>query len=217
MTLINNQDDGSTVEIKHFHLFCGLGGGARGFNRGHARVGTLKAKFRCLGGIDNDAAAIRDFDRLAGARGTVLDLFSREQYEAFHGEAPPVGWREATVSDIHRAANNEAPDIIFLSAPCKGVSGLLSETRSRTDKYQALNQLTLRGVWLALEAWRNDPPSLMVFENVRVSPIVAAACSTGSWHFFGHTDMPSPRRRMIAASLADWRRAASGFSWSPDT
>lgn len=161
-----NQDGVSTVEIKHFHLFCGLGGGARGFNRGHARVGTLQAKFRCLGGIDNDPAAIRDFDRLAGVPGSVIDLFSREQYEAFHGEAPPTGWREATIADIHKAAQYEAPDIIFLSAPCKGFSGLLSETRSRTDKYQALNKLTLRGVWLALEAWKNDPPSLIVFENV---------------------------------------------------
>ena len=53
-----------------------------------------------------------------------------------------------------------------MSAPCKGFSGLLSETRSRTDKYQALNALTLRGVWLALEAWKNDPVSLIVFENV---------------------------------------------------
>jgi hypothetical protein len=27
------------VEIRHFHLFAGLGGGARGFNHGEARVG----------------------------------------------------------------------------------------------------------------------------------------------------------------------------------
>ena len=26
-------------EITHAHLFCGLGGGAAGFNRGHARHG----------------------------------------------------------------------------------------------------------------------------------------------------------------------------------
>jgi hypothetical protein len=60
------QGETRTFDIKHFHLFCGLGGGARGFNKGHARNGTLEAKFRCLGGIDNDAAAIRDFDKLAG-------------------------------------------------------------------------------------------------------------------------------------------------------
>lgn len=45
------------AEIRHFHLFAGLGGGARGFNRGNARVGNLKAQFRCIGGVDVDAAA----------------------------------------------------------------------------------------------------------------------------------------------------------------
>ncbi|OWK42018.1 DNA cytosine methyltransferase [Fimbriiglobus ruber] len=155
-----------TREITHFHLFCGLGGGAKGFNKGQARVGNVQAKFRCLGGIDSDPAAIADFNRLAGTSGTVLDLFSREQYVAFHGKEPPAEWREATSDDIHRAAGNERPHIVFLSAPCKGFSGLLSETRSKTGKYQALNGLTLRGIWLMLEAWKDDPVELLVFENV---------------------------------------------------
>jgi site-specific DNA-cytosine methylase len=153
-------------EIRHFHLFCGLGGGARGFNRASPRVGNLTGKFRCLGGIDVDAAAIRDFERLAGAPGTVLDLFDRDQYRDFHGVEPPADWREATPADVRRAAAGEFPHIVFLSAPCKGFSGLLSETRSRTAKYQALNRLTLRGVWLTLEAFADDPPGLIVFENV---------------------------------------------------
>lgn len=72
-----------TREVRHFHLFCGLGGGAKGFNRGHAHVGRTTARFRCIGGIDNDPAAIKDFSRLAGVEGTCLDLFSREQYIAF--------------------------------------------------------------------------------------------------------------------------------------
>ena len=55
---------------------------------------------------------------------------------------------------------------MFLSAPCKGFSGLLSESKSKTGKYQALNRLTLRGVWLMLEAWADDPPELVIFENV---------------------------------------------------
>ncbi|MFN6993716.1 MAG: DNA cytosine methyltransferase [Aquincola tertiaricarbonis] len=154
------------VEIRHFHLFAGLGGGAKGFNRAQPRVGNLQARFRCIGGIDVDSAAMRDFQRLAGVPGTVLDLFDRHQYRAFHGEEPPADWREATTADIHRAAGQERPHIVFLSAPCKGFSGLLSETRSRTDKYQALNRLTLRGVWLMLEAWKDDAPELIVFENV---------------------------------------------------
>ncbi|MCY1384806.1 hypothetical protein D9M68_375470 [compost metagenome] len=32
-----------------------------------------------------------------------------------------------------------------------------SESLSRTPKYQALNELTLRFVWLMCEAWKDDP------------------------------------------------------------
>jgi site-specific DNA-cytosine methylase len=155
-----------TREIRHFHLFCGLGGGAAGFNHGQARVGSVQAKFRCLGGIDVDAAAIKDFNKLAGVPGTVLDMFDRDQYTDFHGMEPPARWREATPADIQRAAGNERPHIVFLSAPCKGFSGLLSEGKSKTDKYQALNRLTVRGVWLMLEAFADDPAELVIFENV---------------------------------------------------
>ncbi len=151
-------------EIRHFHLFCG--GGARGFNRGSARVGNMQAVFRCLGGVDVSPAAIRDFWRFAGAPDTVLGLFDAEQYAAFHGRTPPADWRPATPAEIQRAAGGEWPHIVFLSAPCKGFSGLLAEGLSRTDKYQALNRLTLRGVWLMLEALPGDPPELIVFENV---------------------------------------------------
>lgn len=154
------------VELLHFHLFCGLGGGAKGFNKGEARVGSLRARYRCLGGIDCDPAAIRDFERLSGVPGTVMDLFSREQYVAFHGKEPPAGWREAIPEDIRRAAGFLFPHIGFLSAPCKGFSGLLSESKSSTEKYQALNGLTLRGIWLFLEAFKDDPVPLIVFENV---------------------------------------------------
>lgn len=156
----------TTIELRHFHLFVGLGGGARGFNRANPRVGNLQGRFRCIGGIDVDAAAIRDFDRLADTKGTVLDLFDRDQYTDFHGHAPGPDWREATPADVQRAAGGERPHIVFLSAPCKGFSGLLSEGKSKTDKYQALNRLTVRGVWLMLEAFADEPPELIIFENV---------------------------------------------------
>jgi site-specific DNA-cytosine methylase len=156
----------SEVEIRHFHICCGLGGGAKGFNKGQARVGTMKAKFVCIGGVDSDAAAIRDFTRAAGVAGTVLDLFDRRQYAAFHGHEPPANWREATPADYHRAAGGKRPHIIFASFPCKGFSGLLSETMSKTTKYQALNSLSFRGLWLALEAWKDDPAEFIIFENV---------------------------------------------------
>lgn len=155
--------------IRHAHLFCGLGAGARGFNMAKARVGSVNAKFVCTGGIDVDAGAIRNFDKLTRVKGTVLDLFSREQYIAFHGQEPPAGWREATPADVRRAltaADGVRPDVVFLSAPCKGFSGLLSAKQSGTDKYQALNGLTLRGVWLVCEAFKGEPVPIMLFENV---------------------------------------------------
>jgi hypothetical protein len=99
---------GRDIEIRHFHLFCGVGGGARGFNRGRADLGTVSATFRCLGGVDVDAAAIADFTRLAGVRGTVLDLFSREQYREFHGRPPADDWREATpATSVARPATSD--------------------------------------------------------------------------------------------------------------
>lgn len=157
---------GDTLEIKHFHLYCGLGGFAAGVNQSNPRLGNLEARYRCLGGIDVDPAGIKDFEKLTGTKGTVLDMFSRDQYTAFHGKEPPVGWREATPDDIRRAAGNEAPDVVFLSAPCKGFSGLLAEDKSKSAKYQALNQLALRGLFLTLEAFKDDLPALWGFENV---------------------------------------------------
>ncbi len=152
--------------LYHFHFCCGLGGGAAGFNRARPRVGNVEAEWVCLGGIDVDPAGLRDFERLAGVPGTLLDLFTRDQYVRFHGKEPPAGWREATPEDIRRAAGGCRPDAVFISSPCKGASGLLSEKMSLTPKYQALNELTLRCIWLMGEAWADDPVPLIVFENV---------------------------------------------------
>lgn len=149
--------------------FCsGLGGQTIGFQRAAIRVGGMHARWECIGGIDSDPAGLADFERLTGARGTLLDLFDRDQYEAFHGHPPPPGWREATAPDIRRAAGYQVPDCVTISAPCKGISGLLSEKIAATLKYQALNQLTVRCVRLMREAWP-DPahaPRIVLFENV---------------------------------------------------
>lgn len=152
--------------LYHFHFCCGLGGGAKGFNRAKPVVGNLQANWECLGGIDVDPAGLRDFERLAGVPGTLMDLFTRDQYVRFHGKEPPPGWCEATPDDIRRAARGRRPDAVFISSPCKGASGLLSEKMSLTPKYQALNELTLRCIWLMGEAWADDPVPLIVFENV---------------------------------------------------
>lgn len=152
--------------LYHFHFCCGLGGGAKGFNRAKPVVGNIQARWECLGGIDVDPAGLADFSRLAGVPGTLLDLFTRDQYIRFHGKEPPLGWREATPDDVRRAAQGKRPDAVFISSPCKGASGLLSEKMAQTPKYQALNELTLRCIWLMGEAWKDDPVPLIVFENV---------------------------------------------------
>lgn len=152
--------------LRHFHFCCGLGGGAKGFNQAKPVVGNVQAHWECLGGIDVDPAGLRDFERLAGVQGTLLDLFTRDQYTRFHGQQPPAGWSEASAEDVRRAAQNQRPDAVFISSPCKGASGLLSEATSKTPKYQALNELTLRCIWLMGEAWKDDPVPLIVFENV---------------------------------------------------
>lgn len=149
-----------------FTMCSGLGGGAKGFKKALSRVGNMEASWDCIGGIDVDPAAARDFEKLVGTPCTVMDLFTRKQYTDFHGSEPPAGWYEATADDIRRAAGYKHPHCVFISSPCKGASGLLSETLSRTPKYQALNELTLRCVWLMCEAWKDDPVELIVFENV---------------------------------------------------
>ncbi|WP_334054210.1 DNA cytosine methyltransferase [Burkholderia cepacia] len=138
----------------------------KGFKKAVSHVGTMTGTWRVLGGIDNDPAACRDFRTIVGVPCTLQDLFTRTQYTAFHCAEPPAGWREATPEDVRRAAGYEHPHCVFISSPCKGASGLLSETLSRTPKYQALNELTLRCVWLMCEAWKDDPVELIVFENV---------------------------------------------------
>lgn len=153
-------------EYNSFGFCSGLGCGAKGFKKAISQVGAMTATWKCIGGIDNDKAAARDFKKLVGVDCTVLDLFTRQQYTAFHGAEPPADWREATAEDIRRAAGYEHPHCVFISSPCKGASGLLAESLSRTPKYQALNELTLRCVWLMCEAWKDDPVELIVFENV---------------------------------------------------
>ena len=149
-----------------FHLFCGAGGGALGFSWATRVYGGLRGRFRSLGGVDSHPRRCMDFGLLLGEPATCLDLFAADDYADFHGKRPPEGWREATPSDIRAAAGDERPDVVFTSSPCKGFSGLLSGEKAAAPKYQALNRLTLRGIWLSLEAWADDPPGFFVFENV---------------------------------------------------
>lgn len=79
-------------EIRHFHLFCGLGGGAKGFNRASPRVGNMVGKFRCIGNAVPPAAA----EAIAGVMGTTLLL--AWSGETFVLSAAPIWVRPVAVA-----------------------------------------------------------------------------------------------------------------------
>jgi site-specific DNA-cytosine methylase len=157
----------SVSVVKNFFcMFSAIGAGAEGMAESRVSIPGMDGRWQCIGGMDIDAHANAVFRRKLGVPAMTADLMDREQFIAFHDHEPPPGWREITPADVRAAAHHQHPHAVFLSAPCKGFSGLLSETKSRTDKYQALNRLTLRGVWLMLEAWADDPVEMILFENV---------------------------------------------------
>ncbi len=148
------------------HLFCGIGGGALGFQQAREEWRGVVGQIETLAGIDADPDACADFERITGAPAFQMDLFSRDQYRDFHGQEPSDDWQEIMPHDIWKAAGGQSPDIIFTSPPCKGFSGLLPEKSAKTLKYQALNKLTIRGMQLCLEAFQDDLPALFLLENV---------------------------------------------------
>jgi len=153
-------------EYTVLHLFAGIGGAALGFQNAEADHKGLKGRFRTLAGIDVDAAACADFEALTGAPGYIMDLFSRKDYRAFHSAKPPEGWAEVEPGDLRLATDGVHPDVVFLSPPCKGFSGLLPEKSAKSAKYQALNNLVVRGLRLVLDAYIEDLPGIIIMENV---------------------------------------------------
>jgi len=121
-----------------FCLFGGIGGGALGFQQ---------AGFRLLGSVDADEGACADYEYLTGSPATLADLTTM------------------TPDELRAVTDGECPDVVFTSPPCKGYSGCLPTKRSKSKRYQQMNSLALRGIWLALEAW-DDLPKLLLFENV---------------------------------------------------
>jgi len=151
---------------KALYLFCGIGGGALGFQQAEEEYKGIKGQFETICGIDAVPETCQDFEYITGSRAECMDLFSREQYVSFHGKQPPEDWIEVTTEDIKKACKGQYPDVVFTSPPCKGFSGLLPEASAKSEKYQALNKLTIRGIKLTCEAFKDNPPSLILLENV---------------------------------------------------
>jgi len=128
-------------------LFAGLGAGARGFDLAEARLGGDHARFANAGGVDFDALACEDYERIASGPATAADLATM------------------TPAELRSAWGETAPDCVFTSPPCKGHSGLLSSETAETEKYQEMNSLVFKGLFLLLETW-TTPPGLIVLENV---------------------------------------------------
>lgn len=140
--------------------FCGSGLGASGFAEARAHLFGDEARFEILGGIDNDAEGCADFELLTGAPTLCTDI------------------AELQVDELVRFAGARAPDVVFLSPPCKGASGLLSAKSAASPKYAAMNQLALIWMRTMLAAWP-DGPGLVLLENVprlttRAAPMLKA-------------------------------------------
>lgn len=129
------------------HLFGGLGGGAYGAQKARVALGDHEATFRTLGSVDVDPAGCRDFEYLCDAPATVADLHSM------------------TPAQLRAAWGDWAPDMVLLSPPCKGFSALLSKKSAKAPKYQALNELVLKGIFLVCSTW-DEPPPIIFLENV---------------------------------------------------
>lgn len=151
-------------------LFGGIGGASLGLMESKIEAYGKVHSMKILCSIDFDPVACRNHDLLTGeATALQMDLFSRDQYIDFFGQEPADDWREMTPWDIWVAFGYQVPDYIFLSPPCKGFSGLLPEKSAKSQKYQALNKLTLRGLDLVMQAcleYGGELPAFVHFENV---------------------------------------------------
>ena len=126
------------MSFGYLSLFSGMGGGSLGFQR---------AGWACVGAVDSSVSACNVYQYLLGHPATVGDLAAMSPQDL-------------------RAICVARPDVVISSPPCKGNSGCLPASKAAEPKYQALNTLAFRGIWLALEAWPDRPPPLILIENV---------------------------------------------------
>jgi site-specific DNA-cytosine methylase len=132
---------------KVFCPFGGMGAGAFGFSQAQVRLLGCEASFEVMGGIDFDQNACQDFELLTGV-------------PEWHADVEKIA-----AADL-RARHPVGPDVVFMSPPCKGSSKLLSNAKAQEPKYQRMNKLAIVWTALMLEAWGDNLPRLILFENV---------------------------------------------------
>lgn len=137
--------------------FGGSGGGALGFIGAEMRLLGATGRFRSLGSIDFDREACADFEHLTGSSSWCVDVES------------------ITSAQLVERYGAAAPDVVFLSPPCKGSSRLLSSAKAKTEKYTKMNRLAVTWTRVMLDAWRASPPALVLLENVPGLPTRAAS------------------------------------------
>lgn len=135
------------MKFRIAHIFCGIGGKGLGAAAAVATHGDHEATFETIGGIDFDPLACRDFEMLVGAPALCADVHELEP------------------ADLLRFFGPVAPDVVMMSPPCKGFSGLLSAKRAAEAKYQKMNTLMERALFLVCATWPT-PPRLIFVENV---------------------------------------------------
>ena len=122
------------------HMFSGSGGCSAGFD---------EEGFTTIAAIDNDADACADLDYLLNRKvAVVANIMTMEP------------------ADLRRIVGPRRPDVYVSTPPCKGWSRLLEKAKRKSAKYVEMCSLAVRSVWLAMYAW-DEPPPLILIENVR--------------------------------------------------
>jgi site-specific DNA-cytosine methylase len=120
------------------HLCGGSGGGGLGAKRAGASGKS----------IDIKRSACRNYEKLVGEEALCEDILTMKP------------------GDLRDYVGEEAPDVVVCSAPCKGLSRCMGKEKAQTEKYQRLNSIGPYAVDLAITAWPERPPPIILFENV---------------------------------------------------
>lgn len=116
----------SSYEFTALFMFSGIGAGAMGFLDAQVSMQGRKARFRSLGGIDNDRIACKDFERLTGSPSHCVDVATM------------------TAQDLRDFAGEKAPDVVFMSPPClPGHGEVLTPSGPRRIDSMRANDLVL--------------------------------------------------------------------------